>query len=158
MTLESANICSQLLTLGAGETTLLSRTGTPQDVAPTGLVAETNGLGSTAATITTNIAMCSFLHRNIFSWELAFGLGSSETWSEVGRARKWTPRKPRSVPTRSVRAWRRRASIAAPSVKQPRRRQRLLVRAHTQDAKARRASHRADLAGIMLQYCDAIIL
>jgi len=32
----------QLLTLGAGETTLLLRAGTPQDVAPTGLVAETN--------------------------------------------------------------------------------------------------------------------
>ena len=81
MTFESANICSKLLTLGAGETTLLSRAGKPQDFAPAvrrevaGLVAEANGLPSTAAPEATNIAMCSFLYRNTFSWELAFGLG-----------------------------------------------------------------------------------
>src|ERR1022692_204874 len=89
MTLESANICSKLLTLGAGETTQLSRAGKPQDFAPAvrrevaGLVAEANGLPS--ATIATDIAMCSFLYRNTFSWELAFGLGSSDLVSEVGR-------------------------------------------------------------------------
>jgi hypothetical protein len=48
MTFESANICSKLLTLGAGETTLLSRTGKPREFAPgvrrggAGLVAEAN--------------------------------------------------------------------------------------------------------------------
>jgi hypothetical protein len=88
MTLESANICSKLLTLGAGETTQLSRAGKPQDFAPAvrrevaGLVAEANGLPS--ATIATDIAMCSFLYRNTFSWELAFGLGSSELDPELG--------------------------------------------------------------------------
>jgi osmotically-inducible protein OsmY len=45
------------------------------------------------------------------------------------------------VPTRSVRAWRRRASTAAPSVKQRKRRRRSLARVHTPDAKARRTSH-----------------
>ena len=89
MTLESANICSKLLTLGAGETTQLSRAGKPQDFAPAvrrevaGLVAEANGLPS--ATIATDIAMCSFLYRNTFSWELAFGLGSSELDPKFGR-------------------------------------------------------------------------
>ena len=91
MTLESANICSKLLTLGAGETTQLSRAGKPQDFAPAvrrevaGLVAEANGLPSTAAPKATNIAMCSFLYRNTFSWELAFGLGSSELDPKFGR-------------------------------------------------------------------------
>ena len=77
MTLESANICSKLLTRRAGEATLLSRAGKPQVFAPAvrregaALVAE----AKTAATTATNIAMCSFQYRNIFSWELAFGLG-----------------------------------------------------------------------------------
>src|ERR1017187_7135573 len=91
MTLESANICSKLLTLGAGETTQLSRAGKPQAFAPrvrrevAGLVAEANGLPSTAAPKATNIAMCSFQYRNTFSWELAFGLGSSELDPKFGR-------------------------------------------------------------------------
>jgi hypothetical protein len=62
-----------------------------------------NGLPSTAASKATNIAMCSFLYRNTFFWELAFGLGHPlliRSWEE----RKWFLRKPRSVPTRSVRA------------------------------------------------------
>src|ERR1035438_2680032 len=79
MTLESANICSKLLTRRAGDATLLSLAGKPQVFAPAvrregaALVAE----AETAATTATNIAMCSFQYRNIVSWELAFGLGSS---------------------------------------------------------------------------------
>jgi|ERR1035438_3264148 hypothetical protein len=70
MTLESANICSKLLTRRAGDATLLSLAGKPQVFAPAvrregaALVAETK----TAATTATNIAMCSFQYRNIFSW------------------------------------------------------------------------------------------
>src|ERR1035437_2451777 len=109
MSLESANICSKLLTLGAGEATRLSPSGKPQDFAPAvrreaaGLVAEANRLPSTAAPKATNIAMCSFLYRNTFSWELAYGLGHPlliRSWEE----RKWFLRKPRNVHTRSVRA------------------------------------------------------
>ena len=91
MTLESANICSKLLTLGAGEATRLSPSGKPQNSAPAvrrevaGLVAEANGLPSTGAPKATNIAMCSFLYRNTFSWELTFGLGSSELDPKFGR-------------------------------------------------------------------------
>src|ERR1035438_2483926 len=35
-------------------------------------------------TIATNIAMCSFLYRNTFYWELAFGVGSSERDPKLG--------------------------------------------------------------------------
>ena len=86
MTLESANICSKLLTRRTGEATLLSRAGKPQVFAPAvrregaALVAE----AKTAATTATNIAMCSFQCRNIFPWELAFGLGSSELDPKLG--------------------------------------------------------------------------
>jgi hypothetical protein len=145
MTLESANICSKMLSFGVGEAARLSPPGDAtefcigREVAE--LVAEANGLPSTAAPIATNIAMCSFLYRNAFCWELAFGLGSSDLDSEVWEKTKWTLRKPRNVHTRSVRAWQRRASTAAPSVKQRKRRRRSLARAHTPDAKASRTSH-----------------
>src|ERR1017187_10704669 len=43
-------------------------------------VTENNGLPTIAP-----VAGCSFLYRNTFSWELAFGLGSSDLVSEVGR-------------------------------------------------------------------------
>ena len=78
-----------MLTLGAGEATRLSPSGKPQNSAPAvrrevaRLVAEANGLPS--ATIATDIAMCSFLYRNTFSWELAFGVGSSELDPKFGR-------------------------------------------------------------------------
>jgi hypothetical protein len=72
MTLESANICSQLLTRRTGEATLLSRAGKPQVFAPAvrregaALVAE----AKTAAITATN-------NRNVFvSVQKYFSLGN----------------------------------------------------------------------------------
>src|ERR1019366_6089322 len=80
MTLESANICSQLLTLGAGEATRLSPSGKPQNSAPAvrrevaALVAEAK-----------NGCDCSDQHRNVFvSVQKYFSLGTSIwTWTSA---------------------------------------------------------------------------
>src|ERR1039457_456947 len=79
MTPESANICSQLLTPSVA--TRRARNPTPsRPQRSCSRVTENNGLPTIAP-----VAGCSFLYRNTFSWELAFGLGSSDLVSEVGR-------------------------------------------------------------------------
>jgi hypothetical protein len=145
MTLESANICSKLLSLGVGEAARL-----PPIRGGHGILRRLRS-GRTCRR-SQPIALYGCAHsdqyRNVFvSVQKHFFLGTSildldhpnliRSWEK----RKWTLRKPRSVPTRSVRAWRRRASTAVPSVKQRKRHRRSLARVHTPDAKARRTSH-----------------
>src|ERR1035438_718049 len=78
MTPESANICSQLLTPSVA--TRRARNPTPsRPQRSCSRVTENNGLPTIAP-----VAACSFLYRNTFSWELAFGLGSSDLDPKLG--------------------------------------------------------------------------
>ena len=86
MTPESANICSQLLTLKVATRRAQNPAPAVRREAAAG-VTENDGLPSIAPTVRTTVTRCSFLYRNTLSWRLAFGLGSSDLDSEVGRKR-----------------------------------------------------------------------
>src|ERR1017187_4244207 len=83
MTPESANICSQLLTLKVATRRAQNPAPAVRREAAAG-VTENDGLPSIAPTVRTTVARCSFLYRNTLSWRLAFGLGSSDLDPKLG--------------------------------------------------------------------------
>src|ERR1019366_9156598 len=83
MTPESANICSQLLTLKVATRRVQNPAPAVRREAAAG-VTENDGLPSIAPTVRTTVARCSFLYRNTFSWELAFELGLSQLDPKLG--------------------------------------------------------------------------
>jgi hypothetical protein len=145
MTLESANICSKLLTRRPVRPRCSREPGS-QVFAPAvrregaALVAE----AKTAATTATNIAMCSFQCRNIFSWELAFGLGSSRLDPKLGEKEMLSEKAEKcahslcSCVATSGKYCSAECQATEQSVKQRKRRRRSLARVYTPDAKARK--------------------
>ena len=83
MTPESANICSQLLTLKVATRRAQNPAPAVRREAAAG-VTENDGLASIAPTVRTTVTRCSFLYRNTLSWRLAFGLGSSDLDPKLG--------------------------------------------------------------------------